>query len=565
MNWKRALIPTLREEPKEAEVKSHRLLLRAGFIRALSSGVYNYLPLGYRVIKRIEEIIREEMDRIGAQELLLPVIAAKEIWEPSGRWLDYGEDMFRLKDRKGHDLCLCPTHEEIITLIAANLLKSYKELPQIWYQIQTKFRDEPRPRGGVIRARQFIMKDSYSLDKNEEGLDRSYKLHKEAYTRIFKRCGLKFFTVEASGGLMGEGESCEFMAGVETGEDKVILCPKCGYATNAQIAKGNPEEIDFPDEPLEEVHTPGVKTVKEVSEFLQTSPSRLIKSMLFKLKDEFIMILLRGDDEISEEKLLKFLGPNMRPATLEEAKDRIGASLGFIGPVGVDLNIYADLSLKGAKGRISGANKDDYHIKGINLKRDAKIKEFIDVRRVKAQDRCYSCNTPLEEKSSIELGHIFKLGTKYSESLNAFYLDEEGNRRPIIMGSYGIGLERIMAVAVEEYADDDGISWPISIAPFDIEVVSLDDFKEGEGIAKGLEERGISVLVDDRNQTPGVKFKDADLIGIPLRIALGPKGMSRGEVDITVRKDKKRITVRKEEAVEKTMELIQGMRTGLML
>ncbi len=563
MNWKRALIPTLREEPKEAEVKSHRLLLRAGFIKALSSGVYNYLPLGYRVIKRIEKIIREEMDRIGAQELLLPALATKEVWEPSGRWKEYGDDMFRLKDRKGHDLCLCPTHEEIITLLASSLVRSYKELPQIWYQIQTKFRDEPRPRGGVIRARQFIMKDSYSLDRDEEGLDKSYQLHKQAYNRIFKRCGLKFFTVEASGGLMGEGESCEFMAEVKTGEDRVLICPECGYAANAQIARGEPEFIEFSDQPLEEVHTPNVRTVDEVSQFLKVPASRLIKSMLFKLKDEYIMILLRGDDEISEDKLSKIFGSGIRPATLEQAKEILGASLGFIGPVGVRIKVYADSSLKGAKGRISGANKDDYHIKGINLERDVKVEDFIDIRKAKAMDRCYRCNSPLQEKSSVELGHIFKLGTKYSEPLGAYFLDEGGKRSPIVMGSYGIGLERIMAVAVEEYGDDDGISWPISIAPFEIEVLPINNFKETEEIVRGLKEKGVSLLLDDRNQTPGVKFKDADLIGIPLRIVLGPKGMKRGEVDITIRRDKRRITVKKGEAVIKSLELIQSLKEEL--
>ncbi len=563
MNWSKALIPTLREDPKDAESKSHRLLLRAGLIRALASGIYNYLPLGYRVIKKIAAIIRQEMDRIGGQEFFLPALSSKEIWEASGRWVDYGDDMFRLKDRKGRDMCLCPTHEEIMTWIAAREVRSYKDLPQLWYQIQTKFRDEPRPRGGVLRTRQFLMKDSYSLDVDEHGLNESYEQHRQAYSRIFERCGLRFFIVEASGGLMGEGESAEFMGESATGEDSAQVCGKCGYKANAEIARAEPEPVEGEDRPLAEVSTPNVRTVEEVSDFLGVKPRQLVKSMFYILTGFKLMVLVRGDDEISETKLVRNFGPGIRPATAEEAAATLGANLGFIGPVGVkDVRVYADMSLRDAKGRITGANKDNFHITGLNLERDAKIETYIDVRKVKSGDRCLSCDGRVEERRAIELGHIFKLGTKYSSRLNALFLDSHGVQKPIVMGSYGIGLERIMATAIEQGGDDDGITWPATIAPLEVEVLPIDGEGVALGLARELEDAGLEVLVDDRKESPGVKFKDADLLGIPVRVTVGPKGLKEGKFDITVRKTKEKFSVEQAGVKEKITELLKELKKG---
>jgi prolyl-tRNA synthetase len=563
MNWSKALIPTLREEPKDAESKSHKLLLRAGLIRPLASGIYNYLPLGYRVIKKISAIIREEMERIGGQEFFLPALSSKEIWEASGRWTEYGDDMFRLKDRKGRDMCLCPTHEEIMTHIAAREVRSYKDLPQLWFQIQTKFRDEPRPRGGVLRVRQFLMKDSYSLDVDADGLDKSYDQHREAYSRIFTRCGIKFFIVEASGGLMGEGESAEFMGESETGEDSAQVCGQCGYKANAEIARADPGALELGDQPLKEVHTPNVRTVEEVAGFLGVKPAQLIKSMLYIVGGFKVMVLVRGDDEVSEAKLVRNFGASTRPATPEEAFAILGANLGFIGPVGVKgVRVYADMSLRDATGRITGANKDNYHVAGLNLARDAAIETYIDVRKAKPGDRCLACQGPLEEKRAIELGHIFKLGTKYSSRLNALFIDSFGVQKPIVMGSYGIGLERIMATAIEQGGDNDGIIWPATIAPFQVEVLPIDGIGVAETLARELTGAGIEVLLDDRQESPGVKFKDADLLGIPLRVTIGPKGLKEGKLDITVRKTKETFSSAPGDVQEKVKELLAELNKG---
>lgn len=560
MRWSKALIPTLKEPPREVESPSHRLLLRAGFIRPLASGLYNYLPLGLRVLKKVERIIREEMDRIGAQELLLSTLASKEVWEAAGRWLEYGDDMFRLRDRKGRELCLCPTHEELIAVIAAREIRSYRDLPQIWYQIQTKFRDEPRPRSGLLRSRQFLMKDSYSLDQDEAGLDGSYELHRQAYNRIFERCGLKFFMVEASGGLMGRGKSAEFMADAEAGEDLALICEGCGYAANAMIAEGIPERVDYPDEPLTVVTTPGVKSVEEVTEFLSVSPSQLIKSLLYICGERRLMLLLRGDDELSDEKLSQRFLPQPRPATLEEGLIITGAPLGFVGPVGLEkVEVYADKALKGAVGRITGANREDHHIKGLNLGRDVEVREYLDLRLAKEGDSCAGCGRRLSARPAIELGHIFRLGTKYSEALGARYLSPEGVERPIVMGSYGIGLDRILATAVEQNHDENGIKWPSSIAPFQVEILPLVIDEMGSRLAEELEARGVEVLLDDRDESPGVKFKDADLLGIPLRVVIGSQGLARGRLDITLRQTGESIEVAIDEVAAKVLELIKGV------
>ncbi len=562
MEFNKSLIATLREDPKEVESKSHRLLLRGGFIRQLASGVYTYLPLGWRVLMKISTIIREEFDRIGGQELLMPAMSPREIWEESGRWEEYGDDMFRFKDRKGRDYCLCPTHEEIITDIARSKIRSYRDLPQIWYQIQTKFRDEPRPRFGVVRSRQFIMKDSYSLDKDNEGLDKSFQLHKEAYIRIFRRCGLNFEIVDASGGLMGTGESKEFMARVEIGEDTVVSCKNCDFRASLEAAKGMGEVVKFEDGPIVEVPTPGKKTVEEVSGFLNVSPSNLVKSMFYTSPHEKpIIILLRGDYEINEATLHHKFGFSYQPATAEEISKVFGAEPGFIGPHGKkDIDIYADDLLKGATGMITGANKNDYHIKGLNIERDVKIKEFLNLRDVKAGDRCIRCQGELEFYNGLELGHIFKLGTKYSETLNATFSDENGEEKPIVMGSYGIGLERVMACACEQKGDEAGAVWPISIAPFEIYLLILNPVDKeivefGREINQALTKADFSIIIDNRDVSAGIKFNDFELLGIPIRVTVGPKGIKNNRFDVYVRETKEIFEVSKSELVGKCLEI----------
>lgn len=562
MKIERSLITTLREDPKEAETKSHRILLRGGFIKQLASGINIYLPLGWRVLRRIEAIVREEHERLGAQELLMPALSPKDIWQESGRWEEYGDDMFRLQDRKGRDYCLCPTHEEIIAEIARTRIRSYKDLPQIWFQIQMKYRDELRPRFGVIRSRQFLMKDSYSLDCDEEGLDRSFNLHKEAYMRIFKRCGLEFEVVDASGGLMGTGESKEFVARVEGGEDTIVACSGCGYRSNLEAAKGKGEFVTFQDTPIEEVHTPGKRTVEEVSDFLNVPVRRLVKSIFYTASEKApLIILLRGDYEINENIIKNRFGFSYRPASAEEIVEYFGAEPGFIGPTGrEDADIYADDLLKGAMGMITGANKNDYHIKGLNLDRDIRVKEFLNLRKVKEGDRCEKCGGELSLFNGLELGHIFKLGTKYSRALGASFLDENGERRPIVMGSYGIGLERIMACACEQRGDEHGTAWPISIAPYELYLVVLNPADErvaefAAQIAQELDEHGFSVLVDDRDVTAGIKFNDSELIGIPMRLTIGPKGIKNNRFDIYLRATKDVIEVEKKDVVGKCVEI----------
>jgi len=564
----------LREEPKDAETKSHKLLIRGGFMKPFTAGVFIYLPLGWRVMMKIGQIIREEMDRIGGQELLLPVMAPREIWEEAGRWEAYGDDMFRLKDRKGRDYCLCPTHEEVIADIARGKIRSYRDLPQIWYQIQTKFRDEPRPRFGVIRTRQFTMKDSYSLDSDETGLDQSFNRHHEAYTRIFKRCGLDFVSVSASGGIMGTGESREFMALVEGGEDEIIKCVQCDYRSNLEIAEGKGEYISFADGPVEKVATPERRTVEEVTQFLRVTPQNLAKNMYYTAPGKpGVLILVRGDYEINEDRLKRKIGADYQPASAEEILRQFGAEPGFIGPVGLEgIAIYADELLKDTRGMITGANLNHYHIKGLNLTRDVKVKEFLNLRRVKAGDQCPRCGKELQIHSALELGHIFKLGTKYSVAMGALFLDEAGTEKPIIMGSYGIGLERIMACALEQKGDEKGAVWPISIAPYDAQIVVLnpDDpeiARTAETISRDLEATGISHIIDDRDVSAGIKFNDADLVGLPIKVTIGKKGLSEGKFDITRRDTGEVFTAARDSVAGQCRELkeilFRGINAGL--
>ena len=555
-------IPTLKESPREASNPCHSLMLKSGLIKPLASGIYSYLPLGWRVLKNIASIIREEMDRIGGQEFFLPILSPRELWDETGRWEEIGDELFKLKDRKRRELCLAPTHEEIITHIARSEIRSYRDLPQIWYQIQTKLRDEPRPRGAVLRARQFIMKDSYSLDIDEEGLDKSYEAHRDAYTRILNRCGLKFICTEASSGLMGGERSEEFMVPCEYGEDRMVSCADCGYRANLEIARSRTGDYDFEDAEVKQVHTPGVRTVEEVSEFLGVPKARLMKSLLYMGENGPAFVLIRGDHEANEARIKAILGNEARPASADEVLNLLGANVGFIGPYDVEaIPIYADLALRKKKGFVTGANRNDYHLTGVNPERDLKVADWADLRRVEEGDVCVKCGNPLKLFNAIEVGHIFQLGTKYSLSMGATYLDKEGKERPIVMGSYGIGLERIMGACIEIYRDGNGISWPISVAPFKVVVVPLNmtdgrSRELGDQIYAGLRANGMEVLLDDRDSSPGFKFKDADLIGIPYRVTIGEKSLKEDKVEIYERKTGEVSKACPEDVVERVERLV---------
>jgi prolyl-tRNA synthetase len=557
MRWSRYFIPTLREDPADAEVVSHKLLLRAGLIRQLSAGIYSYLPLGQRVALKVMQILREEMNAIGGQEFYLPALHPAEIWQESGRWYAIGDEMFRLKDRKGTDMCLGMTHEEVFTTIARSELRSYKQLPQVWYQIQIKHRDEARPKSGLMRLRTFIMKDAYTFDVDRAGLDKSFLDQREAYKRIFTRCGIQFLIVEASSGAMGGSESNEFMARTPAGEDFIVSCPDCGYAANLEKAISRIDEIA--DEPgpaaPEEFPTPGVRTIEDLITFPGgAEANRQIKSLVFIAtidgESRPVLVLLRGDHQLHEIKLADSLRATaVRPAHPEEIRDLLGASAGSLGGVGAknksrDLRIVADSALKNRRNMTTGANKDDHHLRGVDLKRDIPVDEWLDVRTVEAGERCPRCETgTLEVFKGMEIGHIFKLGTKYSDSMGAFVLTQEGKQVPIVMGSYGIGVERIITATVEQQHDDDGIIWPKELAPFDV-VVTITNMKQdelrgaGEKLYEEMQRAGLDVLLDDRDERAGVKFKDADLIGIPYRITIGKK-IADGIVELFDRRAKK--------------------------
>ena len=545
MRWNHLFIPTLREAPADAQVPSHVLLLRGGYIRQLAAGIYSYLPLAQRVLNKIAKIVREELDGMGAQEFYLPALQPAELWQESGRWEAMGQNMFRLKDRATRDLCLGMTHEEVFTAIARDELRSYRQLPQIWYQIQTKFRDEPRPKSGLLRVRQFTMKDSYSFDMDWEGLDISYQKHYEAYCRIYDRCGLRYRVVEADSGMMGGRQSHEFMVVTDAGEDQIVYC-SCGYAANMEKATSRPEatnETKGPERP-ELVSTPGQKTIEEVARFLQLKPSQQIKTLVYVAAGKPVLSLVRGDHQLNEMKLQSFLGVEVRPARPEEIEEVMGAGAGSLGPVGVTkLRILSDLALRDQMNLTCGANRDDFHLTGVEPGRDY-VAEYADLRLVQAGDPCVQCGNSLAVSKALEVGHIFKLGTKYSESMGAHVLKADGKAVPIVMGSYGIGLERIMAAAVEICHDSDGIAWPFSIAPFHcvISVLNMKDSSLVEAALKSyslLNSLGIDVLLDDREERPGVKFKDADLIGIPYRINFGSKKFAEGKIEWIHRASKK--------------------------
>lgn len=570
--WSQLFIPTLREAPADAEVASHKFLVRAGYIRQLAAGIYSYLFLGQRTVLRIMNVVREEMDTIG-QEFLLPAIHPRELWEESGRWSGIGDNMFRLKDRKGADLCLGFTHEEVMTDIARKELRSYKQLPQIWYQIQNKFRDEPRPKSGLIRVRQFIMKDAYSFDIDPAGLDVSYKKHYDVYCRIFDRCGLKYAVVEAHSGAMGGSQSHEFMVMTDAGEDLVAMCSKCGYAANLEKATSQlPPAQDLPDdgEP-KQVHTPGLKTIEEVARFLGVSPTQKIKTLaLMQVEDDPkrpgekktrpVIVLLRGDHQLNEAKLTTALGgKEFRPMHDEEIRHVFGSPAGFLGPVKIPAMqdgqqvgshkqalildslplMLADTALKGRKNLIAGANRENYHLKNVTPLRDFHPTEWVDLRNAAAGEGCPNCGHPLAVGKAMEIGHIFKLGYKYSKSMGATVLDKDGKEIAPIMGSYGIGIERILTAAIEQNHDADGFWLPRSIAPFDVVITPVNTKDEtvmraAEEIGQKLQGARLAVLLDDRDDRAGVKFKDADLVGIPYRINVGKK-VTEGKVELVTR------------------------------
>lgn len=545
MRWTETLLPTLRDVPKDAEAASHKLALRAGLVRQLASGVYTYLPLGFRVLYKIMGIIREEMNRAGAEELLMPALHPADLWKKTGRYESLGEDKIAFKNRAGHEFVLGPTHEEVITDLAAGCVKSFRDLPFTLYQIQTKFRDEARPRFGVIRTKEFIMKDAYSFDKDEQGLDRNYQKMAEAYRRIFTRCGLTFQIVEADTGMMGGKMSQEFMVVCPYGEDRVARS-ESGYLASLEIAeRGKPS---FPNilpalETPEGFDTPNLRTIDELKNKFKISPAAMVKTLIYMADEKPVAVLVTGDSEVNESKLRKLIGTkNLRQAENKEVEQATGAPVGFAGPAGLNLPIYADWDLEGLSSFVCGANVKDRHLKNVVMGRDFKPLALGDIRNVKEGDLAKDGKGKLTLATTMEIGHIFKLGTRYTEALSANYLDEKGQRQTVIMGCYGIGVNRILAAAIEEHHDDKGIRWPVSIAPYQFEIITLNQKEEkltavAEDLYKRLTSEGFEVFYDDRDERAGVKFKDADLIGIPVQIVIGERGLTEGKLEIKSRLD----------------------------
>ncbi|MFQ5866670.1 MAG: proline--tRNA ligase [bacterium] len=567
------LLPTLKESPREAEVPSHQFMIRSGVMRRLASGIYEWLPLGLRVLQKVENIIREEMNSIGGQEVSLPAMQPRELWEESGRWDFYGKELIRLRDRNRRDFCLGPTHEEVITDLVRREVRSYKELPLLLYQFQTKFRDEIRPRFGVIRAREFYMKDAYSFDANDKDAKTSYNNVFEAYSRIFQRCGLKFRSAEAVTGAIGGAFSHEFMVIADTGEEIIVSC-KCGYAANLEKAECPPPPKTVPSggragerselKELEEIETKNMKTVEEVGKFLKEKPNKFIKTLVYKINDEPVIVLVRGDHELNETKLKSYLGVNeiflADEKTIEEVT---GAPLGFAGPVGLKVKrkLLADYSVEGIVNGVTGANRKDYHLKNVNIRRDYNVDEVLDLRKARKGDFCPKCGKTLEFSRGIEVGHTFKLGTKYSKALEATFLDRDGKEKHFVMGCYGIGVSRIVAAAIEQGHDQNGIIWPLPIAPFQVLILPVNYEHEkikaiSSRIHKELENGGYEVLMDDRDERAGVKFKDADLIGIPIRVTVGEKTLTKNIVEVKLRKEKEVRKVQPDGVQKQVQELI---------
>lgn len=542
MKMSNMLISTLREVPAEAEIDSHKLMLRSGMIRKMAAGVYNYMPLGLKVLKKVEDIVREEMNKAGAQEFLASAMIPAELWQESGRWDAYGAEMFRLKDRGERDFCLGPTHEEVFTDIARNEIKSYKQLPLNLYQIQTKYRDERRPRFGVMRSREFIMKDAYSFDKDQEGLDITYDKMHDAYVRIFNRCGLDAKCVQADSGAIGGSNSAEFMVKSEVGEDDVVFCTNCDYAANIEKATSEPEREEKEDlKELNKVETPNAKTIEEVAKFFNVDEKKFAKTILFNADGKIVAVLVRGDREINEVKVTNAVGEvtNLELASAEEVKNATGAVVGFAGPIGIKVDILlVDEEVANMYNFIAGANDTGYHVENVNYGRD--FEGIIgDFRNVSEGEKCPHCGSAVTIARGTEVGHIFKLGTKYSESMNANFIDENGKEKPFIMGCYGIGVTRTMASIIEQHHDENGIIWPLSVAPYHVSVIPVNTKDEEQNkvankIYEELLSMGVEALLDDRNERPGVKFKDSELMGIPMRITVGKK-INDGEIEFKLR------------------------------
>lgn len=572
MRWSKQLIPTLREAPQEAEIPSHQLMLRAGLIRKLASGLYTFLPLGLRALQKVERIVREEMDRAGALEILMPALHPQEIWEQTGRFEVLKDVMFKIRDRQERPMVLGPTHEEIVTDLVAHEVSSYRQLPINLYQIQTKFRDEIRPRFGLMRAKEFIMKDAYSFDTSWEGAEASYQAMYEAYKRIFKRCGLRTKIVEADTGAMGGSSSHEFMVLADSGEDGLVECEKCPYAANlerAETAESPARVFADADKMPEVVATPGRRTIAEVADFFKSPPERFIKTLIYLADGAPVGVLVPGEREVNEIKLRRALGAQAVALADDETIQRVtGAPVGFAGPVGLNIRMIADVRLRGVRGAITGANRNDAHIVNVDLARDTRVEAFADLVFAKEGDGCPRCGGRLVEKRGIEVGHVFKLGTKYSEKLGACYLDAAGQQHPAIMGCYGIGVTRTLQAVIEQSHDKDGIVWPISLAPYDVEVLVVnmqhaESVAVGERLAQELEKRGAEVLLDDRDERPGVKFKDADLLGLPLRVSVGERSLAKGGVEIRFRKSGEVRMADIGSAANKVVQCLEELRRAL--
>ncbi|MDW7675812.1 MAG: proline--tRNA ligase [Bacillota bacterium] len=563
MRISNTIIPTLRQTPAEAEIISHQLLLRAGLLRKSAAGIYSYLPLGYKVISKISQIVRDEMNKFGGQEVMLPIMQPAELWLETGRWHVYGDEMFRLKDRHQRDFCLGPTHEEIITDLVRGDVNSYKQLPLLLYQIQNKYRDERRPRFGLMRGREFIMKDLYSFDKDEEGLAASYEKMRQAYINVFQRCGLDFRAVEADSGAIGGSSTHEFMVMADSGEATIVYCQVCDYAANIEKAPCQPinsNEDHAEDKVLALVSTPDVHTIDQLVNFLQVPAFRTVKTLVYEVAyegdNELIAVMVRGDRELNEVKLYNLLGcTSLELANPAIVKEKLGVEVGFIGPVGLKVKIYADHEIAQMSSMVVGGNKPDFHYINAIKDRDFSIHELADLRMAEGGEPCPKCGEPLSMAQGIEVGQIFKLGTKYSDALNCKFLDENGKEKPMIMGCYGIGVSRTMAAAIEQNYDEDGIKWPISIAPYQVIIIPVNVKDENTekaslNIYQDLMKLGIEVIIDDRNERAGVKFKDADLIGYPIRVTIGPKTLANNNLEIKLRRTKEEFTVNIDEAID---------------
>jgi prolyl-tRNA synthetase len=566
MRYSNLYLPTLKETPSDAEVISHQLMLRAGMIRKVAAGIYNLLPYGLAAVRRVEAVVREEMNRAGAQEIMMPAVQPAELWQESGRWDHYGRELLRFVDRHQHPFCLGPTHEEVVTALLRDEIRSYRQLPVNLYQIQTKFRDEIRPRFGLMRGREFIMKDGYSFDVDDDAAAESYQRMYEAYTRVFERLDLGFRAVEADTGSIGGSFSHEFMVLADTGEDEIAVCRACDYAANIEKAEVKVEDGPRPaaSEPVTEVHTPGSHTVAEVCDFLKIDPARLVKTIILLADGQPIAVLVRGDHELNLVKVRNLIGAVevelADPGTVERVSK---AAVGFAGPVGLAVPIYADAAVAKMADFVTGANRDDYHLTGVNLDRDFQAAQFADLRAIGAGDPCPRCGGPIEITRGIEVGHIFRLGTKYSAAMGASFNTEDGGEKPMVMGCYGIGIGRTVAASIEQNHDDQGIIFPPPMAPYQVVVlpVAVQDaevLQAAEDLYRDLAARGLDVLLDDRDLRAGVKFKDADLLGTPLRLTVGPKTLAQGQVELKARREARPTLVPRAEAADRVIDLVRG-------